>query len=82
MAHALLGYDGPCRNIHGHTYYLSVTVIGEPQQDASDPKLGMVMDFSDLKKIVNEKVICVFDHVLVLNEKTTLSGNPHAVYLP
>lgn len=69
MAHALKGYDGPCKNIHGHSYSLNVTVIGNPITDESNPKLGMVMDFGDLKKIVREALIDIFDHALVLNKK-------------
>ena len=69
MAHALMGYDGPCRNIHGHSYSLKVTVAGHPITDENHPKLGMVMDFGDLKKIVKEAVIDDFDHALVLNKK-------------
>lgn len=49
-AHALYGYDGKCRNVHGHSYKLSVTVIGQPITDKSHVKYGMVIDFSDLKK--------------------------------
>lgn len=67
MAHALLGYDGPCRNVHGHSYELKVTVKGIPIADASHVKLGMVMDFGDLKHIVKKEVVDVFDHALVLN---------------
>lgn len=68
MAHALKGYDGPCRNIHGHSYELKVTVSGNPIVDEHNPKLGMVMDFGDLKKIVRETIIDVFDHALVLQD--------------
>ena len=53
MAHALAGYDGPCREIHGHSYKLFVTVRGIPEQNPNSPKFGMVMDFGDLKRIVN-----------------------------
>lgn len=67
MAHALLGYDGPCRNVHGHSYELKVTVIGEPITSQGHVKLGMVMDFGDLKRIVKVQIIDVFDHALVLN---------------
>ena len=70
MAHALLGYDGSCKYVHGHSYGLSVTVIGNPVEDETNPKLGMVIDFGDLKKIVKETVVDVFDHALVLNNKT------------
>ena len=67
MAHALKGYDGPCQNIHGHSYELKVTVSGTPIADENNPKLGMVMDFGDLKTIVRKTVVDVFDHALVLN---------------
>ena len=65
-AHALEGYDGPCREIHGHSYRLFVTVKGTPVSDAQDPKYGMVMDFGVLKRIVNEEIVSRFDHALVL----------------
>ena len=48
-AHALYGYDGKCKNIHGHNYNLFVTVIGVPVNESTNVKYGMVMDFSDLK---------------------------------
>jgi len=67
MAHALKGYDGPCQNIHGHSYEMKVTVSGNPIMEEDNPKLGMVMDFGDLKKIVRTTVVDIFDHALVLN---------------
>ena len=70
MAHALLGYDGLCSNIHGHSYQLSVTLIGEPSVKISDPKNGMVIDFGELKSIVRKEIIENFDHALVLNDAT------------
>jgi 6-pyruvoyltetrahydropterin/6-carboxytetrahydropterin synthase len=68
--HALYGYDGKCKNVHGHSYKLSVTVIGTPIKDASHVKYGMVIDFSDLKKIVKEEIVDVFDHATVFNKNT------------
>ncbi|TDI70526.1 MAG: 6-carboxytetrahydropterin synthase [Bacteroidetes bacterium] len=68
--HALYGYDGKCRNIHGHSYKLFVTVIGLPINDTKNVKYGMVIDFSDLKKIVKEEIVDVFDHATVFNKNT------------
>ncbi|MCO6174530.1 6-carboxytetrahydropterin synthase [Flavobacterium sp. NRK F10] len=68
--HALYGYDGKCKNVHGHSYKLSVTVIGEPIQDTSNVKYGMVIDFGDLKKIVKEDIVDIFDHATVFNQNT------------
>lgn len=68
MAHALHGYSGKCAHIHGHTYHMEVTVIGKPIADEDNPNLGMVMDFSVLKKIVHNEVLAVFDHAVVLKD--------------
>lgn len=68
--HALYGYDGKCKNVHGHSYKLAVTVIGKPISDTNNVKLGMVIDFGDLKKIVSEEIVEVFDHATVFNKNT------------
>jgi len=68
--HALYGYDGKCKNVHGHSYRLDVTVIGTPISDNTNVKFGMVIDFSDLKKIVKEEIVNVFDHATVFNKNT------------
>ena len=68
--HALYGYDGKCKNVHGHSYKLSVTVIGEPISDNTNVKFGMVIDFTDLKKIVKEEIVDAFDHATVFNKNT------------
>jgi len=73
MAHALLNYDGPCRNIHGHSYKLYVTVKGNILEEKSSPKLGMVMDFSDLKRIVKKYIIDYFDHSVIIS---SAAGKP------
>ena len=68
--HALYGYDGKCKNVHGHSYRLAVTVIGKPISDNNNVKFGMVIDFGDLKKIVKEEIVDVFDHATVFNKNT------------
>lgn len=73
MAHALYAHKGPCRNIHGHTYKLSVTVLGKIINDFGHTKDGMVIDFSALKKLVQKEIVSVYDHSLVLN-----ADSPHA----
>ena len=71
MAHALYGYDGVCKNIHGHSYCLSVTIKGQPIKDPTHPKQGMEMDFSEIKNIV-KPIINKLDHATILN-----SNSPH-----
>jgi len=69
MAHALWNYDGPCKNIHGHSYKLFVTIIGKPINDENNTKYGMVIDFGDLKNIVNKLIVNRFDHSVVVSDK-------------
>lgn len=56
-SHELPEYDGPCNFLHGHSYKLYVSV-----RRRINPDTGMVMDFKELKEIVNREVISVFDH--------------------
>ncbi|MEG0517772.1 MAG: 6-carboxytetrahydropterin synthase [Bacteroidales bacterium] len=71
-AHALLNYDGKCRHIHGHSYILYVTVKGTPANNPASAKDGMIMDFTDLKAIVNSNIVDKFDHALVLRSSAKL----------
>jgi len=68
MAHVLSNYEGPCRNIHGHSYKLHVTISGVPANDIKSPTNGMVIDFTDLKTIVEKEIVSVFDHSFVINK--------------
>ena len=65
--HAIYGYDGLCKNVHGHSFKLDVTIIGQPITDPDHVKNGMVIDFGDLKTIVNREIVDPFDHATVLN---------------
>lgn len=69
MAHVLWNYDGPCRNVHGHSYRLFVTLKGFPVTENENPKNGMVIDFSDLKQIIKKEIVNVFDHSVVVSNK-------------
>ncbi len=68
MAHVLKNYDGACKNIHGHSYCLIVTISGIPSEDKKASSLGMVMDFSSLKVFIQKLIIEKFDHALVVME--------------
>ena len=73
MAHALHGYDGLCKNIHGHSYRLWITVRGRVKKEIGHKKDGMVMDFALIKQIVKPEIINKYDHSLVLN-----ANSPHS----
>jgi len=68
MAHVLLNYHGKCKNIHGHSYKLEVTVKGVPCNDDTSPQKGMLIDFSDFKKLIHDEIITVWDHALMIHQ--------------
>ena len=55
-AHNLINYHGKCEKLHGHTYKLRITLDGSPDSE------GMIIDFIEVKKIINEHVISKLDH--------------------
>ena len=61
-AHVLTNHQGLCKNLHGHTYRVDVSVA-QADDDAGD----MVIDFKDLKKIASEVVCERFDHAFIYN---------------
>lgn len=75
MAHAINGYPGECKNIHGHSYELHVTVAPVSMPQHLIPGTGLVMDFKELKAIVHECVVQPFDHHLVLSKEFIESHN-------
>lgn len=79
-AHAIHGYSGACRNIHGHSYELYVTVGATESKEGYLPKPGFVIDFKDLKKIVQHEIVDFFDHRLIISEDY-LAENPQLKYL-
>ncbi|QCX52786.1 6-carboxytetrahydropterin synthase [Elizabethkingia sp. JS20170427COW] len=66
-AHVLYGYDGKCKNLHGHSYKLYVSLKGKPIEDLHHVKNGMVIDFGDLKKIVKDEIQDPWDHGVLVN---------------
>lgn len=80
-AHAIHGYAGSCRHVHGHSYELHVTV--QPAQPGSGylPAPGFVIDFKELKAVVKQCVVDPLDHGIVLSGRY-LADHPHLASLP
>ena len=74
MAHAIHGYNGKCKDIHGHSYELHVSVTNGNKDDFCEAP-GFIIDFKDLKSIVQENIIANADHKLMLS-KTFLNEHP------
>ena len=65
-AHMLSGHEGLCKNLHGHTYKLQITVSSFAGVIKEGPSEGMIVDFKDLKAIVKERIVDKFDHSYVM----------------
>lgn len=78
-SHLLNNHKGACRNLHGHSYKLEVTIAGEPIVDISHPAYGMLIDFKDLKRIVDIYIIDQFDHAYVYNSNIGKCSASHRV---
>lgn len=73
-AHAIHGYDGQCKNIHGHSYELHVTIAGEESEEGYLPAPGFLFDFKDIKKAGLE-IVETLDHKVVLS-KDYIAAHP------
>ena len=80
MAHALHNYEGPCANIHGHSYILHVTVTSAKEGKNELIPPGFIIDFKELKEIVNSKAIALLDHKLVLSYEYMNSLESHTSF--
>lgn len=80
MAHALHNYEGACANIHGHSYILHVTVRAAAKGGDKLIPPGFIMDFKELKEIVNSKVIALLDHKMVLSGEYIDSLQSHSSF--
>lgn len=64
-AHMLSGHQALCKNLHGHTYKVQVTVGGDTIADGSSKE--MVIDFKHLKRAINEVIVDRFDHAVIFS---------------
>lgn len=75
MAHAIHSYTGDCKNIHGHSYELHVTVSAVAEPKNYIPAPGFIIDFKEIKKTVTTAIIEKFDHKIILS-RGFLSAHP------
>lgn len=68
MAHAIHGYAGACRHVHGHSYELHVSVSAAANDNEYIPAPGFVTDFKAIKKLVTATIIEKLDHKLLLSK--------------
>lgn len=64
--HRIPHHKSQCRNLHGHRYVLEITLGGSIISQPETSENGMVMDFSDVKRIAREHVVDRWDHAFLV----------------
>ena len=64
-AHMLSGHEALCKNLHGHTYKVQVSVTNE--QRVEGPSVDMVIDFKHLKEAITKSIMDKFDHAIIFS---------------
>ena len=77
-AHMLSGHQALCKNLHGHTYKIVITVYGEPISEG--PSKDMIIDFKQLKQAITEVITNDFDHAVIFSAKEHRGPAEEALY--
>lgn len=64
--HRIPHHNSQCKNLHGHRYVIEITLVGNIIKQEKISENGMVMDFSDVKRIAREHVVDVWDHAFLV----------------
>jgi len=72
MGHRLANHEGGCRNLHGHQYVLEVVIEGEINQEKNSSSRGMVVDFGEVKEVLQKYVHDICDHAFMVAESDTI----------
>jgi 6-pyruvoyltetrahydropterin/6-carboxytetrahydropterin synthase len=64
--HRIPNHNSQCKHLHGHRYAIEITLSGEVIKAAGVSDEGMVMDFSDVKRIAKEQVVDAWDHAFLV----------------
>jgi len=70
--HRIPNHKSQCRNLHGHRYVIEITLGGDIIENDKASEDGMVMDFSDVKRIARESVVDVWDHAFLVYKNDTV----------
>ncbi len=64
--HRIPNHASQCRHLHGHRYAIEITLSGDLVSTEGQSEQGMVMDFSDVKRIAGEKLVDAWDHAFLV----------------
>lgn len=64
--HRIPNHNSQCKHLHGHRYAIEITLSGDIITTEGQSEQGMVMDFSDVKRVAKEKVVDAWDHAFLV----------------
>jgi len=64
--HRIPNHNSQCKHLHGHRYTIEITLSGDVITTEGVSEQGMVMDFSDVKRIAKERVVDLWDHAFLV----------------
>lgn len=67
--HRIPSHHSKCRHLHGHRYAIEVTLSGNIITEAGATEQGMVMDYSEVKRIANVAVVDLWDHAFLVHRQ-------------
>jgi 6-pyruvoyltetrahydropterin/6-carboxytetrahydropterin synthase len=73
--HRIPNHTSQCKHLHGHRYALEITLSGEVIATEGQSEQGMVMDFSDVKRIAKEKLVDLWDHAFLVYSGDKVVGD-------
>ncbi|MDL2284541.1 6-carboxytetrahydropterin synthase QueD [Oxalobacter sp. OttesenSCG-928-P03] len=69
--HRIPNHKSECRNVHGHRYVMHITLSGQVQDEKGASSEGMLMDFSDVKRLAETHLVSLWDHAFLVYEGDT-----------
>ncbi|MDD2720228.1 MAG: 6-carboxytetrahydropterin synthase QueD [Gallionella sp.] len=64
--HRIPNHNSQCRHLHGHRYAIEITLSGDIISAEGQSDQGMVIDFSDVKRIAKERLVNLWDHAFLV----------------
>ena len=64
--HRIQNHASQCRHLHGHRYAIEITLSGNIITNESISEHGMVMDYSEVKRIAKEELVDAWDHAFLV----------------
>ena len=64
--HRIPNHSSQCRHLHGHRYAIEITLSGDIITTEGLPEQGMVMDYSEVKRIAKEQLVDAWDHAFLV----------------